>query len=255
MAARRVRSAAEQAAGAPVAAATPGTRPSGRAETAAAAVETSTRRMTRPARVMSVIVPTRYGPQEATHAQVRPSSPVTDHPALELLASETLGGSDLLEDQGWLRGAFARWGMPAAAVPSAPEIESLKRLRALLRRIAESVAAGRAPAVADVAALNADLARTPVCAQLEVLAPGRFVVDMRPLATHRRDLVVRELAGSFVALLRRSTPPRLKVCANPDCRRVFVDESRNRSRRWCSSTACGNRLRVRRHRESRRLSA
>lgn len=174
--------------------------------------------------------------------------PVTDDPALQLLATDQPGGPDLLDDRKWLRSALAAWGLPAAAPPSAAETASLKQLRALLRRLAESVAAGHAPSADDVAALNAELARTPVCAQLEVLGPGRFLVDMQPLARDRRELAVRELAGSFVALLRRSTPPRLRVCANPDCRRVFLDESRNRSRRWCSSRACGNRMRVRRHR-------
>ncbi|MFE9391407.1 CGNR zinc finger domain-containing protein [Streptomyces sp. NPDC006784] len=37
---------------------------------------------------------------------------------------------------------------------------------------------------------------------------------------------------------------RLRRCSAPDCRRVFVDLSRNRSRRYCDSRTCGNRLHV-----------
>jgi predicted RNA-binding Zn ribbon-like protein len=37
---------------------------------------------------------------------------------------------------------------------------------------------------------------------------------------------------------------RLRHCLAPDCGRVFVDLSRNRSRRYCSSRTCGNRLHV-----------
>ena len=33
---------------------------------------------------------------------------------------------------------------------------------------------------------------------------------------------------------------RLKVCPNDDCAWAFYDESRNRSRRWCSMNVCGN---------------
>jgi predicted RNA-binding Zn ribbon-like protein len=37
---------------------------------------------------------------------------------------------------------------------------------------------------------------------------------------------------------------RLAVCASPDCSRVLVDLSRNRSKRYCDSRTCGNRLHV-----------
>lgn len=45
---------------------------------------------------------------------------------------------------------------------------------------------------------------------------------------------------------------RLKVCAAEDCQWVFYDESRNRSRRWCSMEACGNRSKVRSFRQRAR---
>ena len=41
---------------------------------------------------------------------------------------------------------------------------------------------------------------------------------------------------------------RVSMCANPACRLVFVDDSRNGSRRWCDNAGCGNRVRVRRYR-------
>lgn len=40
----------------------------------------------------------------------------------------------------------------------------------------------------------------------------------------------------------------LHRCANPACRLVFEDASRNHARRWCDAAACGNRDRVRRAR-------
>jgi predicted RNA-binding Zn ribbon-like protein len=62
---------------------------------------------------------------------------------------------------------------------------------------------------------------------------------------------VREAAGAFVSMLRASRPPRLRICENESCAVAFYDESRNRSRRWCDTTTCGNRARVRRHRARR----
>jgi predicted RNA-binding Zn ribbon-like protein len=45
---------------------------------------------------------------------------------------------------------------------------------------------------------------------------------------------------------------RLRRCAAPDCGRAFFDLSRNRSRRYCDSRTCGNRLHVAAYRARRR---
>jgi predicted RNA-binding Zn ribbon-like protein len=45
---------------------------------------------------------------------------------------------------------------------------------------------------------------------------------------------------------------RLRTCAAPDCESVFVDESRNRSRVYCDSRTCGNRMHVAAYRARRR---
>lgn len=37
---------------------------------------------------------------------------------------------------------------------------------------------------------------------------------------------------------------RVRSCASPTCQDVFIDLSRNRSRRYCDSRTCGNRLHV-----------
>jgi predicted RNA-binding Zn ribbon-like protein len=45
---------------------------------------------------------------------------------------------------------------------------------------------------------------------------------------------------------------RLKMCANPDCRWVFYDRSRNQQGSWCDMAVCGNRLKNRQLRARRR---
>ncbi|MFI6476127.1 CGNR zinc finger domain-containing protein [Streptomyces sp. NPDC050516] len=45
---------------------------------------------------------------------------------------------------------------------------------------------------------------------------------------------------------------RLRRCEAPDCGRAFVDLSRNRSRRYCDSRTCGNRLHVAAYRARRK---
>lgn len=44
---------------------------------------------------------------------------------------------------------------------------------------------------------------------------------------------------------------RVKICADSDCRWIFLDRSKPGSRRWCSSTGCGNRQKTRAYRARR----
>jgi len=48
---------------------------------------------------------------------------------------------------------------------------------------------------------------------------------------------------------------RVRRCAADDCDHVLVDLSRNRSKRYCDSRRCGNRLHVAAYRERRRAAA
>jgi CGNR zinc finger len=61
------------------------------------------------------------------------------------------------------------------------------------------------------------------------------------------DGFIDALLVSLVEL--REHADRLKVCDNEQCRWLFLDHSKNRSRQWCASASCGNRQRVRRFRE------
>ena len=116
-----------------------------------------------------------------------------------------------------------------------------------LRRLAETVTAGRMLDRSELDELNELLVRTPVEARLEDGGEGRYVLDMRAVATDPRQVADRELAGSFASLLRRA-PDRLKRCE--ECSRFFLDSTRSRTQRWCAAQ-CGDRARVRAHRARR----
>jgi predicted RNA-binding Zn ribbon-like protein len=118
----------------------------------------------------------------------------------------------------------------------------------LLRRLSDTVAAGRQLSTAELAELNTVTGRLPVRAQLLLEPDGGYVLDFTPVGGEWVDRVERELSGAFGSILRRSRAPRLKRCADDSCRRVFYDGTRSRTRLWCDTGACGNRARVRRHR-------
>jgi predicted RNA-binding Zn ribbon-like protein len=58
------------------------------------------------------------------------------------------------------------------------------------------------------------------------------------------------LAHSAVELVTSGPLERLTICGR--CRWLFIDESRNRSRRWCSMEECGTAVKKRRYVERRR---
>lgn len=72
--------------------------------------------------------------------------------------------------------------------------------------------------------------------------PARWTLEPRdPL-----DLA-RVLALHALDLVQTMPVHRLRRCDDDGCGWLFLDTTRNHSRRWCSSSECGNRDRARRH--------
>ena len=68
------------------------------------------------------------------------------------------------------------------------------------------------------------------------------------------DFPLWPIAHSAVELLISKELHRVKECPGDGCGWLFVDMSRNQSRRWCNGQDCGNRLRVRHHYQHRRAA-
>ncbi len=80
--------------------------------------------------------------------------------------------------------------------------------------------------------------------------PKRWTLEARgPL-----DLP-RVLALHALDLVQTMPPDRLRRCDDDGCGWLFLDTTRNHSRRWCSSGDCGNRDRARRHYARNRTTA
>ena len=177
-------------------------------------------------------------------------------PALDLVNSEEWYGlgplRDRLEERAWLDRFLARHGLDVAGPPTPAARARLVRLRVLLRNSIQAIAAGKAPKAGDLAELNAFIAARPATPRL-VRAGGGFRLEAVPEKTDWA-WVLGEIALSFARLLAEGDLRRLKVCDNDDCAWAFYDESKNRSRRWCSAAECGNLIKVRRFRERQRVA-
>jgi predicted RNA-binding Zn ribbon-like protein len=136
---------------------------------------------------------------------------------------------------------------PAAA---ATALRQARHLREAIYRAFSRQAAGKAPAQSDLELIQA--AYAGAVRRAKVVTPTgthhwRLVDDGEDL-----NVVARAIARSAVELATSADLARVRECQGDGCGWLFLDQSRNRSRRWCSSTDCGNRARVRRFHERKR---
>jgi len=160
------------------------------------------------------------------------------------------GREDRIENPKWLSQFLMRCEVASRPLPGPTGREALRRLRSVLRRSATALMAGKAPGRRDLAAINRCLNDAPLTRRVAAEGEG-FAVELVPRAGGITR-VLGEVAASFTQLLATGDPARIKVCANRDCGWIVYDESRNRTRRWCESTGCGNLMKVRRYRQRHR---
>jgi predicted RNA-binding Zn ribbon-like protein len=124
-----------------------------------------------------------------------------------------------------------------------------KQLRELVYAIFRPLAEGGEP--------PADLLDELRDAERSALATARLAPAdgaMRWTWPPPRELAdpLRPITHAAVELLTSGPLGHLKVCGN--CRWLFLDQSRNHSRRWCSMDECGTQMKQRRFVERRRKS-
>lgn len=78
------------------------------------------------------------------------------------------------------------------------------------------------------------------------------VTDHDAALEHR---IAAQAGFALADLVRLRETGRLRHCEAPDCDAVFVDLSKNRSRRYCDTGNCGNRQHVAAYRERRAAHA
>ena len=124
-------------------------------------------------------------------------------------------------------------------------------LREVIYRIFAAVIEGRGPVAADLQRLNAELASGLGRLRVERGAEGfrwgwraestDLAAPLGPIARAAADLLTNPRAL-----------PCVRRCGGDNCGWLFIDSSKNHSRRWCDMRDCGNRAKVRRHRLKQR---
>src|SRR5439155_15027149 len=98
---------------------------------------------------------------------------------------------------------------------------------------------------ADVAAAETELDSSARRARLALRFGAGARLEGSAAGT---DAVLGEILAAVAKAMADGRWGRLKACRADDCRWVFLDNARNRSRVWCSMAVCGNRTKTRAYR-------
>ena len=101
---------------------------------------------------------------------------------------------------------------------------------------------GQSQAREDLAAFNGYLAGALTQSQIVRTADG-YYWDMTGNKA-KLDWILNPVIRSAADLLVSEELNRVKKCADSTCGWLFLDTSRNRSRRWCDMRDCGNRAKA-----------
>jgi len=120
-----------------------------------------------------------------------------------------------------------------------------RRLRGYLREWLAGIET-HAPVATDlIEMINGILASQCVADRL-TLQEGRWIMESVPSERRLVHLLV-PIARSAAQLIAQGPDVPVRKCGNPKCPLYFYDTSRNKLRRWCSMSSCGNLHKVKAH--------
>jgi predicted RNA-binding Zn ribbon-like protein len=118
-------------------------------------------------------------------------------------------------------------------------------MREAIYRLLLNTIRGQAPDPSDLAAFNRALAGAPPRAGVIYRADAYYW----QMSADGDDLdgVLWRILWQAADLLTSDRLAQVKLCAGEACGWLFLDASRNQSRRWCSMSDCGNRAKAKRY--------
>ncbi len=125
-------------------------------------------------------------------------------------------------------------------------------LREAIYSIFTTTLKNQPPAREDLAVFNTYLGEAMMRSQI-VKSQDGFSWDMTGNKT-KLDWILNPVIRSAADLLVSEEFRQVKKCSDPTCGWLFLDISRNRSRRWCDMADCGNRAKASRFYKNRKKS-
>jgi len=155
-------------------------------------------------------------------------------------------------------GDLVRWCTESAIVPhgsatvfcgeaeqGATILAEAKETRETLYRIFIALSRDQAPAGEDLQPLNETLARAPLRFEVHRQEKG-FACERKAGATEFA-MLLGPVVWSAAELLTSGQCQQVKCCASDSCGWLFLDNTKNHSRRWCDMGDCGSRAKSKRY--------
>jgi len=159
----------------------------------------------------------------------------------DLAAWSRLAGLSTAREARHLERVAARYPTRAAAT-----LARAITLREALYRTFKSALRRSAPTESDVDVLRNELS---IARQHErLVCAGAGFIWTWDRSENTLDLPLWRVSQSAADLLTSAHLQKLRQCSGDECGWMFLDTSRNRTRRWCDMKECGNRAKVRRFR-------
>ncbi len=124
-------------------------------------------------------------------------------------------------------------------------LAAARELREALHSVFSAVAAGGSPPGEAMATLNDAL--PGALSALRLAMVGESIEWRWSLAERGLEAPLAPVVRDAAQLMTSADLSRVTECESATCAWLFLDQSRNRSRRWCDMSVCGNRAKARRH--------
>lgn len=126
--------------------------------------------------------------------------------------------------------------------------ETLRRAiscRESIYNVFSALAEGKPAGPDDIRHIN-DLALEALGHRQLELANGHYRWEWQ-WSSRDLECILWPIAQSAADLLTSPELRAVRMCEAPECAWLFLDQSRNHTRRWCDMKVCGNRQKARRH--------
>ena len=155
------------------------------------------------------------------------------------LVNSRANGTELLPDLPALRALLDEHDVSGSRALSAEDLEEVHALRLRLRAVWTARDMRTAAGV-----VNGLVAEAGVLPQLTDHDGHDWHLHWTAPSARVGSRLAADAGMGLAEVLREDGAARLRACEAPECEAVFVDLSRNRSRRYCDTGNCGNRLHV-----------
>ena len=124
------------------------------------------------------------------------------------------------------------------------------KLREAIYQVFAAVARSRAPRKRDIKLIE-EMASQAMTHRRLVPGGGKYRWEWKCDKNESLSYVLWPIAASAAELLTSDRVTQVRECEAKTCAWLFLDQTRNHSRRWCDMSACGNREKARRHYEQK----